>query len=486
MLGQQLLKQGLPLRALGQGLQLFAVTQAHRAFEAHAAKLPCRPSHRGQGFVKTPARHGHRAQAVALAQHHAQQWHTQMRRCHKHARDMAHLGRGFGVRAHHEAGRVHQTHDGQCMRIAQLHEAGRFVGRIGVDRTTQVQRVVGHQAHRAACNAGQGGVDAHAKPRAQMQQAALVCNALHGRACVVHPQAVFRDHMAQGLGRGRLPLRWCPLKKRQVMPRCRDRLHFVIDQHVDHTVAMLHLARADLLGLEHAQATAFDHGRAAHADVAAPCGDDHVAAAQQRCVARKAAPSHHAQHRHPAVEPRKRCEGGQVQTGHDGDVDITRSAATALGKQHHRQLVSQGHTQHAVGLLVVAHALCARQHREVVGHDHHALAIDAADACDHAVRWGVSHQIVCAAAPTLCGHGQGAVLHKGIGITQRRDVFAGRAQALRVALGHGFGASSVVGEGQAGLQLLQVRALAQRWRRLGDGSGGLGLGGCIGHGHEHN
>ena len=459
MLRQQLLKQGLALGTFGHRLQFLAVTQAHRAFEAHAAKLARGPGHRGQGFVEAPAGHGHRAQPVALAQHHAEQRHPQMCRRHEQARDMAHLRGGFGVGPDHEAGRVDQADNGQPVRVAQLHETGRLVGRVGVDRAAQMQRVVGHQPHRAPGHAGQCGMDAHAKTRAQHQEAAFVGDALHGRAGVVHAQAVFGDHMAQGLGRRCLPAGGDALKKRQVMPRRRHGLRFVIHQHIDHAVVVLHVAGANLLGLEDTQPAAFNHGRAAHADVAALGGDDHVTAAQQRRIACKAAPSHHTQHRHPAVEARKRGKGGQVQARHDGHVHIARAAAAAFGQQHHGQVVLQGHTQHAVGLLVVAHALRARQHGEVVGHDHDALAVDCANARDHAVGGRVADQIVGAATAALCGHGQGAVFDKGIGIAQVGDVFAGRAQPQGMALGHGFGACSILGEGQALLQFLQIGAV---------------------------
>ena len=372
---------------------------------------------------------------------------------------MPNLRQRFNVRPDHEAGRIHQAHDGQPVRVAQLHEASGFVGGIGVDRATQVQRVVGHEAHWPPRDARQRGVYAHAKTSAQMQKTAFIGNALHGGACVVHAQAVFGHHVAQGLCRRRLPFGWRALKTRQVMTRGSHRLRFVVHQDVDHPVAVLHAAGANLLGLEHAQAPAFDHGRSTHADVAADSGDDHVAATQQGGVARKAAPCHHAHHRHLAIEPRKRGKGGQVQARHDGHIHITGPAAAAFGEQHHGQLVLQSHAQHAVGLLVVAHALRARQHGEVVGHDHHALAVHATDARDHAVCWGVAHQIVGAAAAALRGHSQCAVFDKRIGIAQVGNVFAGGSQPHGVALGHGFGACRVVGEGQAGLQLLQVGAL---------------------------
>jgi hypothetical protein len=95
--------------------------------------------------VKAAGRHGHRAQAIALAQHHADEGHAQMRRGDEHAAHMAHLRLLLDLRADHEAGRVDQADDRQAVRVAQLHETRRLVGRIGIDGAAQVLRVVGHQ-----------------------------------------------------------------------------------------------------------------------------------------------------------------------------------------------------------------------------------------------------------------------------------------------------------------------------------------------------
>ena len=301
-------------------------------------------------------------------------------------------------------------------------------------------------------------MDAQAKAGAQHQQAAHIGDALHGRAGVVHTQTVFGHHLAQSLGRGRLPIALCTLKKRQVMLGRNHRLRFVVHQHIDHTIAVLHGAGANLLGLEHAQAPAFDHGRAAHADVAVLRGDDHIAATQERRIARKATPGHHADHRHLAIEAGKGSEGREVESCHDGHVHIAGSATTAFGEQHHRQLVLQRNGQHAVGFLVVAHALRAGQHRRVVRHEHHALALDLADAGHHAVGRRVAHQVVGRAAAALRGHGQGTVFDEAARIAQVGDVLARRAQAQGMALGHGFGALRVLREGQARLQFLQIGA----------------------------
>jgi len=262
------------------------------------------------------------------------------------------------------------------------------------------------------------------------------------------------------------------------VPRRRHRTGLVFHQDVDHAVAVLHAAGADLLGLEDAQPAAFDHGRAAHADVAAARGDDHVAAAQQRRVARETAAADDADHRHLPRQPGVAGEGADVQAGHDGHVGVAGTPAATFGEQNHRQLLIQRDAQHAVGLGMVAHALRAGQHGRVVGHDHRATgfgamdqAIDAADAGHHAVSWRVAHQVVLAAPAALGGHGQRAVFDEAALVAQIRDVFAGRALAQGVAPGDGFGAAGVQGERVAVHHALQVRAKG--------GSGRLGLGGGL-------
>ncbi len=59
------------------------------------------------------------------------------------AREVAYGRRALGRRADHEAGRVAQEQHGQLERVAQLHEARRLVGAVGVDRAAQVGRIVG-------------------------------------------------------------------------------------------------------------------------------------------------------------------------------------------------------------------------------------------------------------------------------------------------------------------------------------------------------
>ena len=81
-------------------------------------------------------------------------------------------------------GRVDQRDERQAVRVAQLHEARRLVGRVGVDRAAEVRRVVGEQADRPAFDARERGEDADAEAGAQLEQRAGVGDAVASpRAC---------------------------------------------------------------------------------------------------------------------------------------------------------------------------------------------------------------------------------------------------------------------------------------------------------------
>ena len=141
----------------------------------------------------------------------------------------------------------------------------------------------------------------------------------------------------------------------------------VLDQDVDHAVGLLHVHRADVLRAEHAKPAALDHRRAAHADVGALGGDDHVAAAQHRGVAGEAAAGGDADQsararRHPAPELEAAHAAAAAAFG------VARPPAAALAEEHRRQPPALGQLDHAVHLVVVVGALGAGQHGVVVGH----------------------------------------------------------------------------------------------------------------------
>ena len=90
------------------------------------------------------------AMLMALAQHAREERHTQVRGGHEHAADLGHLRLGLRLGPDHEARRVHQRHQRQTLRVAQLHEARCLVGGGGVDGAAQVRRLIRVQIGSAA------------------------------------------------------------------------------------------------------------------------------------------------------------------------------------------------------------------------------------------------------------------------------------------------------------------------------------------------
>ena len=100
------------------------------------------------GALKRAARHRLRPEPVALADDDREERHGQVRAGDEHAAHVAHQRGLLGLRPDHEARRVAQQQDRQVERVAQLHEARRLVGGVGVDRAAEVRRVVGDDADR--------------------------------------------------------------------------------------------------------------------------------------------------------------------------------------------------------------------------------------------------------------------------------------------------------------------------------------------------
>src|SRR5262249_20608362 len=93
------------------------------------------------------------------------------------------------------------------------------------------------------------------------------------------------------------------------------------------------LDRADLLGPEDAQTAALDHRRAAHAQRGVLGGDDHVAAAEDRGVARKAAAGIDAHQRDRPGELAPELEAA----GEAAALGVAGPPAAALGEEHRRR-----------------------------------------------------------------------------------------------------------------------------------------------------
>ncbi len=218
-----------------------------------------------------------------------------------------------------------------CRKRAALSPAG------GVDGAAEMFRIVGDQAERLALDADEGGDHADAEIAADFQHRALVGEQIDHGADVVDAQAVLRDRPPQQPLVRRLPVRHRALEVRQIFLRRSRRFRLVLDQNVDDAVRRLERHRADFGRMIDAEAAAFDHRRAAHADRGVLRGDDDVAAAEHRGVAGEAIAGDDADHRHQAGELGELHEGRPVEAGHAEPVGIAGTAAAAFGVEHQRQ-----------------------------------------------------------------------------------------------------------------------------------------------------
>ena len=184
------------------------------------------------------------------------------------------------LRADHHARRVAQRHHWNIEGVAKLDEARRLVGAVGIDRAAEMMRVVGDQPERPTLNAQERRDHAHTEARAQFEHRSGVGQRIDDAADVISAQPVFRHRLPQQALIGAGPLVDPALEIGEILLRGGDAFGFVIDQNIDDAIGRLHRHRADVLGPEHAEAAAFDHRRAAHADVRGLIGDDDVATAE--------------------------------------------------------------------------------------------------------------------------------------------------------------------------------------------------------------
>jgi len=188
---------------------------------------------------------------------------------------------------------------------------------------------------------------------------------------------------------------------------------------VDHAVAHLHVEWTDLVGVHGTEPAALDHRRTAHADAGVRGRDDHVAAPEQRGVAREAAPGRDADARHHPGKTRPQRKRHDIEAGHHRVVRVTRPPATTFGEEHDGQPPPFDHLEEPILLAVAHHALRSREHRVVVG-EHRATRRGITDerrvhprgARDEAVCRRAPDQIVDGAPSALRRDGERAVLHE--------------------------------------------------------------------------
>ena len=333
-------------------------------------------------------------------------------------------------------------------------------------------RVVGHHADRAALHTSECRHHPQPEVAPQLQHAARVEQAADDGMHVVRPLAVLRDHMAQLALVGALPRLGRALEVAEVLLGDGDRLCLILHHDVHHAVGPLYVDRPDDRRLEHAQATALDHRRAAHPDVAVLRGDDHVAAAEDCRVAGEAVAGVHTDHRHAAGELGPVHERQAVQPADADHVRVARPAPAALGEEHDGRVHLLGQLEQAVLLAVVLPALGAGEHGVVVGHGDHRLAVHRAEAADHPVARGAGDEVLQAAAAALRGDDHRPVLHERAVVHQVVHVLAGGAAADLAPPGDGIGAGGVQPDLVAGHHLRQVvtdvgRVLHRRGHHFG-------------------
>ena len=213
--------------------------------------------------------------------------------------------------------------------------------------------------------------------------------------------------------------------------------------------------------------------------------DHHVAAAEQRRVAREAVARGDTHERDLAAEAREQLKRTAVQARDDRHVDVAWAPAAALGEQHHRQSPSLRELEQAVLLCVVAPALGTGEHHVVVGQRHARTAVDLAHAAHEPVGGGARDQLLAWASALLGGEQQRPILHERVRVEQVGDVLARRAVAALVALRDSVGPRRVQADLVALAHRAQVRALAvarrcRRGRRGGSAAGTVAVAGLQG------
>ncbi len=110
---------------------------------------------------------------------------------------MTHSRRPLGIGTDHEAGRVAQEQDRQPKRVAQLQEAGRLVGRVGVDRTAEMRGIVCDDAERLAFDPREHGNHPRPEALAQLEQRVLIAETVQDLAHLISALALLRHDLAK-------------------------------------------------------------------------------------------------------------------------------------------------------------------------------------------------------------------------------------------------------------------------------------------------
>ena len=280
----------------------------------------------------------------------------------------------------------------------------------------------------------------------QLDEAADVGQRGDDAADVVDAQAVLRDQVTQAALVGAVAGPRASLEVGQKLSRHPRRLGLIGDEQVKTAIRELLTRWPDVLRREDPKAAAFDHRRAAHADIGALDADGDVRAAEEGGVARKAAPGGDCDPRRHAGHPGEGREAGRIQRRGDQRpaIDIPGAPPAPFCEPDDGHLPMLSKFKHPVSFLVIEVALRARQHCVVIGQHRAArrflveqVAVHQPITRRHAVRGRVPVQILPGAPALLRRDGQRADLLEGAGVQHRRDVLPRRPHAERVSLGDG-------------------------------------------------
>lgn len=248
------------------------------------------------------------------------------------------------------------------------------------------------------------------------------------------------------------------LEVREVPARHPHSIRLVGDRDVHHAVRHLDGERTDLLGPLHSEPAALDHRRATHADRRLGRRDHHIAATEQRRIARETAPGRDPDQRHQTTEPSHLVKRHEIQPCDSCGVRIAGPPAAALREEHHGEPPPLGELQHPVGLAVVLVPLSAGEHRVVVRHRHARSSLDRPGAGDHAVGGRGDDQVLQRAAAALGGDGERPELGEAARVAECVDVLPGRAAADPMPFGDRVGTVLVQADRMAAQRLGEIRA----------------------------
>ena len=228
----------------------------------------------------------------------------------------------------------------QAVRVAQLHEARGLVGGVGVDRAAQVQRVAGDAGRPAGLRCAPAPCGCRRRSRRAVPAPSRCRRGRASRRACRRRAAGFPARRRAARAGRRTSTRQRALEDTTgtgVRPRTACGL--VVHQHVDHAVARAARRSGPICsGREDAEAAAFDHRRAAHADVAVAVA---MITSQQPSSAALPAKQRPATMPTTGTWPDQRARSwrrcGTCRPATIGMSVSPGPPAAAFGEQHHRQ-----------------------------------------------------------------------------------------------------------------------------------------------------